>query len=42
MRAIRGTAKGSHPEPGLAAAISGYTFLPEKPAAQSPALPEKK
>jgi hypothetical protein len=44
VRAIRGSAKGSHAEPGLAAAISGYTFLPEKPAAQpAPApLPEQK
>ncbi len=33
VRAIRGpVSKGSRPEPALAAAISGYTFLPEKPA----------
>lgn len=47
VRAIRVPAtKGSRPEPGLAAAISGYTFLPENPSADSapaPApLPEKK
>ena len=44
VRAIRGPAsKGSRPEPALAAAISGYTFLPEQPAGDAPTpSPEKK
>jgi hypothetical protein len=42
VRAIRvPAAKGARPQPGLAAAISGYTFLPEKPSAESkPDLPK--
>ena len=42
VRSIRvSPSKGSRPEPALAAAISGYTFLPEKPSAEAkPALPK--
>jgi hypothetical protein len=47
VRAIRGpVSKGSHPPPAIAAAISGYTFLPEKGTGSNspagPPSPEKK